>query len=204
MFAGVFVCIDSTLLIDKLDSGIYWKIFDKLRSKNKNSIFSSVRFHIRTVRSSRDCGNDERSRPKRAAFSFPEIRKREKSFDEVIYYPETKHLVVIETKSGFIPTPAKYGRSIREFTKQVRRKFVEKEDGIEKGVKQLAKHLSRILSKERTLRHKLADSQLQHCFDEVEKVSPLLIVQERVLSIHIHEQALNTELHRYLLQKDFY
>ncbi|HMM78412.1 MAG TPA: hypothetical protein PKC65_00155 [Pyrinomonadaceae bacterium] len=204
VFAGVFVCIDSTLLIDKLDSGIYWKIFDKLRSKKqKLDFFQAFGFifelYVRRVIAAMTSARGRNG----LHFPSPRYENGEKSFDEVIYYPETKHLVVIETKSGFIPTPAKYGRSIREFTKQVRRKFVEKEDGIEKGVKQLAKHLSRILSKERTLRHKLADSQLQHCFDEVEKVSPLLIVQERVLSIHIHEQALNTELHRYLLQKDF-
>lgn len=204
VFAGVFVCIDSTLLIEKLDSGIYWKIFDGLDSKKKKQDFFQAfgfvfELYVRRVIAALSHATGRNG----LHFPAPRYENGEKLFDEVIYYPDTKHLVVIETKSGFIPTPAKYGRSIREFTKQVRRKFVEKDDGTEKGVKQLAKHLSRILSNERSRRYILADRQLQHCFDQAEKVSPLLIVQERVLSFHIHEQALNTELQRYLLQRNY-
>lgn len=193
---GWYFCIDTSFLSEKLNAGLYWKIFDNLNSKQRK-VFSSTYGHVFELYVRRlleeSLRNPRSDFKKGLLFSDPVNKDGTKSFDEIIFYPDTKHLVVIESKASFIAGTAKYGRSIRHFWTEIRKKFVQNEAGSAKGVGQLANHIGKLFHESRSVRQRIDDSELDHWIQIAEKISPVLVVQEPVICFHINEGILNEE-----------
>lgn len=194
---GPYICIDPCFLTEKLNSGIYWKIVDNLGTKRSTffEVFGYL-FELYTRKLLESVCSDKAFVGKKASstcllFSSPTYRNNDDCFDEVIYYPETKHLLLIETKSSFIHSLEKYGRSIRGFRKEILKKFVQDKEGSNKGVGQLANHIANLFDRNKDNRRHLANSILDEYIQQAEKISPILIVQEETVSFHIIEDLLN-------------
>ncbi len=198
---GLYFCIDSHFLSEKLNAGLYWKIFDNLPG-NCRSDFSEVYGHIFEIyarRLLRGVLNHPRIDPKKGfLFSDPRYANGDQSFDELIYYPDTKHLIVIETKGSFMNTTAKFGRSIVRFWKEIKQKYIETEKGEAKGIGQLVKHIGNLFAEEKSIRRHISDDSLDRWIQAAEKITPILIVQEPVICFHIHEYYLNNEFNKKL------
>jgi hypothetical protein len=199
--SGHFFCIDTFFLSEKLNAGLYWKIFDNL-PKNQRESFSQIygyAFEIYVRRSLRETLNTPKIDAKKGLlFSDPRYENGDQSFDEIIYYPDTKHLIVIETKASFMHTEAKFGRKISKFWKEIKQKFIEKETGEVKGIGQMANHIGHLFAPAKSSRRHVVSRELDHWIQTAEKVSPIIVVQEPVISFHIHEDLLNTELKKRL------
>jgi hypothetical protein len=199
---GIYICIDPFFLSEKLSSGIYWKIFDSLRNeKQRNDFFQVYGYifeqHVRQMLRQITSKNGYFVR-KGLQLSSPTYQNNDESFDEMIYYPESKHLIVFECKSSFMHTEAKYGNSIRKFEKEIRKKFVAKEDSTGKGIGQFANHISKLFHKDKGKRLHLNNPEFDKYIQNAEKISPVLITQEPIISLHIIENFLNSELNKKL------
>lgn len=204
IFDEMYVCADLFFLSEKLNSGVYWKIFDTLPKSKKEDFFSVygiifelyVRHLLKKIVS-----KNNNSIKGGLLLSSPKYQIGNELFDEIIYFPETKHLIVIETKSSFMHTEAKYGKSIRKFETEIRKKFIAKENGTGKGIGQLANHIGSMFHENRDLRFHIDNSDFDSWIQGVEKISPILITQEPIISFHIIEDFLNTELKKKLEQE---
>jgi len=198
---GLYFCIDTFFLSEKLNAGLYWKIFDNL-SSGKRKLFSQLYGYIFEIYVRRLLGetlNEPRIDPKKGLlFSNARYENGDQSFDEIIYYPDTKHLIVVETKASFMHTDEKFGRSILKFWGEIKQKYIEKETGTAKGIGQMVNHIGYLFGKAKSSRRHLQNKDLDHWVQLAEKVSPILIVQEPVISFHIHEDLLNSELRKRL------
>jgi len=202
---GLHFCIDTYFLTEKLNAGLYWKIFDNLKGNKKNR-FSAVYGHlfenyVRTLFR----GMLETPEPdprKGLLLPSPKYVHGDECFDEIIYFPESKHLIVVETKASFLHTEAKFGPSIIRFRTEILTKFVEKRDGTGKGVGQLAKHIGRLFAADKDIRAHIENPDFDSWIQTVEKVTPVLIVQEPSIAFHINEDWLNREFVERLKKSD--
>lgn len=202
-----FVCIDPYFLTERLGSGVFWTIFDSLAGGMRDR-FSGVYGHLFELY----VDYIFRQFPALAScfISFPEYANKpdEESLDGIIYYPETKHLIVLEYKSSWMKADAKYGGKIREFEREWVRKFVENEKNVAKGLGQIANHLERIFHQVKNEREQLqaADGKpvpfnSQNLTGTIEKVTPVLIVQEPALRGLFAEWLLNQKFQELLQGK---
>jgi hypothetical protein len=198
---GLYFCIDTFFLSEKLNAGLYWKIFDTLPKSLRPdfSVLYGQMFELYVRRIFRDVLTNPKIDPSKGILiSDPEYRNGNKCFDEMIYYPNTKHLIVIETKASLMHTVAKFGKSVRKFWKEIRTKFIETQEGDEKGIGQLSKHIGNLFEANREFRQHLKDQSVDEWLQHIEKVSPVLVVQEPAISFHINEDFLNREFKKRL------
>lgn len=172
---GIYICIDTFFLSEKLGAGIYWKLFDNL-SESKRKTLSAVFGHLFElyVRTIFRAVTSHKSMDLKKGILYSSQRykgKTDESFDEIIYYPESKHLIVIETKASFMRPLMKYGRSINKFREQMVEKFVKnKKDGKDLGVTQLTKHIGRLFHPDKTKRLHLGNDELDSWIQNAEKI----------------------------------
>lgn len=194
---GIYICVDTFFLSEKLGAGIYWKLFDKLSSAQRETLATVyghlfelyVRTLFRAVTS-----HNRMDLKKGVMYSSPNYKgTADESFDEIIYYPESKHLIVIETKASLMHTMTKYGRSIKKFRGELVKKFVKSTDGKDLGVTQLSKHIGRLFHSDKAKRLHLENDELDCWIQNAEKISPILVTQEPVISFHINEDWLNED-----------
>lgn len=201
---GIYICIDTFFLTEKLGAGIYWKLFDNL-SDTKRETLSAVFGHlfelyVRTIFRA-VTSHKSRDLKKGMLYSSPKYKGTDdESFDEIIYYPVSKHLIVIETKASLMHTTTKYGRSIKKFRGEMVKKFVKNKDGKDLGVTQLTKHIGRLFHSDKAKRFHLEDDELDYWIQNAEKISPVLVTQELVISFHINEDWLNDDFNKSLKQ----
>jgi|SRR5215213_384136 len=195
---GSFICADSCFAIEKLSSGIYWTIIDSLSGSDKQRAFDAFGYlfelYVNQIL--------QRSQTSDTLFlPAPKYVNGENSVDGIILHGN--QLILIEYKASFLRIEAKYGGKMRAFEKELDKKFgVDRDKGTDKGVAQLAKHIERLFHRKANARFHISalDELLLASHTRVEKVTPLLIVQEPFLRFHIIEDLLNVRF-RKLLQK---
>lgn len=191
-----FIPIDPCFLIEKLGSGIYWKILDSLKSKHEKDTFLELygalfEEYVNSIL-------NEIPVYKGLFIASPEYDNGEKCFDGIIYYPETKHLLALEYKSSFMRIDAKYGGGVRDFEKELKKKFVAKEGNKPKGVGQLTRHIEYLFQKGKNKRRHLKDRDIDSWIQGAVKISPILIPQELLLHFPTLEGGLNKHLNQLL------
>jgi hypothetical protein len=191
---GQYVCLDLCFLTEKLNAGLYWKIADALGRRRAQTFFEIFghlfEAYVRKQLSSfcAERGDSDRFQKSKCwLVSSPEYREGGQCFDDVLYFPETKHLLLIESKSSFIRSEIKYGKSIRAFRNDIVKKFVQDDSGEVKGVGQLAAHIRKLFARDKLNRRYVSDQELNTWIQMAERISPILIVQEPVVSFNIIE-----------------
>lgn len=193
-----FICADSCFAVEKLSSGIYWTIIDSLTSADRQRAFDAFGYLFELYVNrlfAKTCTPDT------LFLDSPKYINNEHSFDGIICHGN--ELIVMEYKASFLRIEAKYGGKIRTFEKELDKKFgIDRERGTEKGVAQLAKHIERLFHKQPEARTHIAklDDLLASSQTRVERIMPVLVVQEPFLRFHIVEEMLSKRF-RNLLKK---
>lgn len=194
-----FICVDSCFAVEKLSSGIYWTIIDSLKGNDKKTAFDAFGylFEIYVNRLLQQIS------PLDGLFiPSPKYMTGESSFDGIIC--GRNHLIVMEYKASFMRIDAKYSGKVRTFEQELDKKFgVDKKEGTEKGVAQLANHIEWLFHEAVSERSHIQelDQILKNSHSRVEKITPVLIVQEPILRFHMIEEMLSKRFVRVLKQR---
>jgi hypothetical protein len=161
---------------EKLESGLFWAIFNSLKTADeKSSLFTDwghlFEGYISEILAACFMGSQE------AYFPFPRfLDNGEEAFDGVVV--AGNYWVVMEYKGGFLNTKAKFSEDEKEFVRDVQRKF-----GGDKGagIEQLARKIGAVFAADAKQRRPLAGMDSSN----VSVVVPVLIVQESYISSEI-------------------
>lgn len=194
-----FICADACFAVEKLSSGIYWTIIDSLKGNDKQTAFDAFGylFELYVNRILRQISPLDGP-----LIQSPKYTTGESSFDGIIC--GRNHLIVMEYKASFMKTEAKYGGKVRAFEEELDKKFgVDKIKGTQKGVAQLANHIEWLFHEQIPKRGHIRelDQILQNSYSRVEKITPVLIVQEPILRFPMIEEMLSKRFVRLLKQK---
>lgn len=195
----MFVCADPCFVVEKLSAGIYWTIVDSLKGKKGGTALTAFGylFEIYVNRILRQVS------PSNGYFiASPKYKTGESSFDGIIC--RGKHLIVMEHKASFMKTVAKYSGKVKVFEEELDKKFgVDQKDGTEKGVAQLANHIEWLFHEQISNRGYIEelDQLLRNSHSKIEKITPVLIVQEPILRFPAIEEILSKRFVRLLKQK---
>ena len=174
--AGSAIPMHVGFVQEKLESGLFWTIFNSLKTTEERLSLFTDWGHLFEEYISRMlaqcCAASEENYTR-----FPKfLDNGEEAFDGVI--STGKYWVVMEYKGGFLNAIAKYAEDEREFIKDLEKKF-----GTDKGagIEQLARKIGTVFAANPKQRRPLVglDS------SEVKIVVPVLIVQESFVSSEV-------------------
>ena len=187
------VCVDPCFMVEKLSSGIYWTIVNSLRGKKRDNALTAFGYLFETYVSQ----ILQRVSPPIGMFiDNPRYTNGDRAFDGIIHCAD--QLIVIECKASFMTIEAKYGRRVRSFNHELDKKF-----GTEKGVVQLVNHIERLFARKSSDRYRISelDRVLESSHSRIERVAPVLIVQESILRFSAIEEMLSDRFVRLLKQR---
>jgi len=167
------ICLNPGFLQEKLESGLFWSMFNSLNSDaDRASLFSTwgrlFEEYVSYLFARSLDGQGERY----AAFpTF--VDKQEEAFDGIIASDQT--WLVMEYKGGFLRADAKYAENEDLFIKDVRLKF-GRDHGA--GVEQLARKIGQVFNANKLQRRSLANLDPSG----VTTVVPVMVVQESFIS----------------------
>lgn len=167
--ASFVAMLDSAFLVEKCETGLFWKVHEGLTSKQKTLALSIwgdvVERYVNWLLSSN-------SRPGiNEIFPNPLYATGEEISDTAVRCDQS--LALIECKGGFFSAPAKYSGDPETLNNQIRMKLVENSEKKPKGVQQLANAINSLFS----FRTKTASA-----FDvsSVTTVFPILVVRDDI------------------------
>ncbi|HEX8565678.1 MAG TPA: hypothetical protein VF648_08405 [Pyrinomonadaceae bacterium] len=183
-----YTAIDSAFITEKLGQGGYWKINDCLNGADREK-FKSYFGDLFEFYTNKILNQIASKQPIRGGFfvTNAEYKNGGECFDAMMYFPNSKHLIVFEHKASLLQATSKYSGSVRRFEKELKEKFVVDKKGKPRGVGQLAKHIENLFHKDKLERRVLTDKPLQEMLSKVEKISPVIIGLESFLKLHIIE-----------------
>ena len=189
----VMVCVDPCFMVEKLSSGIYWTIVNSLKGKKRDNALTAFGYLFETYVSQI---LQQVSPPIGMFIDDPKYTNGDRAFDGIIHCAD--QLIVIECKASFMTIEAKYGRRVRSFNHELDKKF-----GTEKGVVQLVNHIERLFARKSSDRYRISelDRVLESSHSRIEKVTPVLIVQESILRFSAIEEMLSDRFVRLLKQR---
>jgi hypothetical protein len=158
---------------EKLESGLFWAIFNSLGTKEERSLLFTDWGHLFEEYVSQILAKCLVASTDKYV-SFPRFcDNNEEAFDGIV--SAGKYLVVMEFKGGFLNANAKYADDADEFVRDLDRKF-----GAQKGagVEQLVRKIAAVFAEKPVTRRSLKG------FDtsSVRVVIPVLVVQESFVS----------------------
>jgi hypothetical protein len=194
-----FICADACFLVEKLSSGIYWTIVDSLSGSDKQRAFDAFGYLLESylnrlfqqIPISDGC-----------FLSDLKYTNGDSAFDGAIWHGN--HLIVMEYKASFMRAEAKYGGKIRLFEQELDKKFgLDKNTRKQKGVAQLANHIGHLFCKEPSERRTISEltDVIQQSSCRIERITPVLIVQEPALRLQILEDILSQKFRNLLKGK---
>jgi hypothetical protein len=200
---GMVACLDVDFLLEKLSSGVYQLIVEGYTDAQKeraqgawgylfeeyvNRIIGAL--HPQT-RSRSLVGNFARS---------PVYTTREEAFDGILISPTNpKHMFVFQYKSQFIKPEVKYTDDVEAFEQALDRRGAFGV-GRKGGVRQLVDNIGLLWNKDRTKRKVLAPP--LGSMGGVEKVTPVLVVQDQFFRSDFLNWTLNNRLQTLLAGAD--
>jgi hypothetical protein len=195
-----FICADACFMVEKLSSGIYWTIVDSLTGSDKQRAFdafgylfeSYVNRLFQQIPISDGC-----------FLSQLKYTNGDSAFDGAIWHGN--HLIVMEYKASFMRAEAKYGGKIRLFEQELDKKFgLDKRTRKQKGIAQLANHIELLFRKDPSQRRTLPEltEVVQQSGCRIERITPVLIVQEPALRLQILEGILSQRFLKLLRRKE--
>ena len=167
------VPIHLSFVQEKLESGLFWAVFNSLETDRERDRFFVVwgqlfERYVSRVISRCFAGSAEMH------FPFPKFSdNNEEAFDGVI--SAGKYLIVMEYKGGFLAAQAKYAEDEQEFMRDLERKFGTKKGA---GIEQLVRKIVALFCLAPQRRRTLAGIDTTN----IEIVIPMLVVQEPFVS----------------------
>lgn len=191
---GYLFTLDPLFLVEKLGDGVRHTIRDSLAPGGGSKLASTAYGYLfegyvdGIMRRIYARGSED-------FISFPEFAKsntqHNEAFDGVVVCPGG-HLIVMEYKGGFLSAQAKYRGKMRIFQKDIDLKF-----GVGKGagVRQLVTKIEKLFHTDRTQRDFIPELAQ---YDQPQKITPVLVVQEGFLGLDFMTEILNSEFQRLL------
>ena len=173
------ICIDLNFLADKLESGVFWIVFNQLKESERGQLFSiwgaAFEKYVGSIL--------KRSMPNTAGVTedsmevsekfIPSPRYKENKEDEctdfIIHTDET--LILIECKAARLTADAKYNGKFHDFERELKEKCVT-------GIEQLRAAILKLANRNEGDRHHIEGVDLS----QIGKIYPVLIVLEETFS----------------------
>ncbi|MDQ1638362.1 MAG: hypothetical protein QOF62_1701 [Pyrinomonadaceae bacterium] len=189
----VMVCVDPCFMVEKLSSGIYWTIVNSLKGKKRDNALTAFGYLFETYVSRI---LQQVSPPIGMFIDDPKYTNGERAFDGIIHCGD--QLIVTECKASFMTIEAKYGGRVRGFNNELDKKF-----GTGRGVVQLVNHIERLFARKPSDRYRICelDRVSESSHSRIEKITPVLIVQESLLRFSAIEEMLSDRFVRLLKQR---
>jgi hypothetical protein len=126
----------------------------------------------------------------------PKYLNSDNSVDGLIWHDT--HLILAEYKASFMTIEAKYGGRVKQFELELDKKFAT-----QKGLLQLAKHIERLFHEDPSKRSHIddLDSLTRSSEQPIQKITPVLIVQESILRFSGVEDLLNRRFQRLMKKR---
>ena len=131
------ICVDFNFLADKLESGVFWIIFDQLKESERGQLFSiwgtAFEKYVGSIlkRSMRNTGGETEDSMEVSERFIPSPRYKENKEDEctdfIIHTDET--LILMECKAARLTADAKYNGKFHDLERELKEKF-EKGKGL--------------------------------------------------------------------------
>lgn len=190
---GTILWSDPCFLVEKLGAGIYWTIVNSLKGLDKDTALRAFGYlfemYVNSIL--------ERLPSTNGTFlTCPKYINSDSSVDGLIC--RDNHLILAEYKASFMTIEAKYGGRVKQFESELDRKFA-----VQKGLVQLVKHIERLFHEDVSKRYKISelDNITQTSKQPIEKITPVLIVQESILRFSGVEDLLNQRFARLLRKR---
>jgi len=167
------VILDIQFLVDLLTAGVYWSLFDRLPSQNRET-FKQLwgrLFELYAVGLPR-----EYYRPA-SGILRADVQYGEGQIDALLDYAD--EVFVFEIKSSLLTEPAKRAGNRASFEEDVNRKFVRSEEGKPKAIAQLGRSCQAIARKEISTTA------------QPRRIYPILVSDEAVVEAFCFNQYLN-------------
>jgi hypothetical protein len=167
------ICINPAFLQEKVDTGLFWSIFNSLKTKSeRDALFEAwgliFEQYITWLTSEPFEGKPERFVP------FPRFEdNNDEAFDGIILTDDT--WFVMEYKGGFLRADAKYAENEDALIRDLALKFGRDRGA---GVEQLARKIFQVFNAKPTQKRKLRGLDSSRC----RVVVPILVVQEPFVS----------------------
>ena len=173
------ICVDLNFLADKLESGVFWIIFNQLKESERGRLFSiwGVAFEKYVGSILKRCipntaGETENSMEvSQTLIVSPRYKENQEDecTDFIIRTDET--LILIECKVARLTADAKYNGKFHDLERELKEKVVT-------GIKQLRTAILKLANRDEGDRHHIEKSDLS----QIGKIYPVLIVLEETFS----------------------
>ena len=193
------ICIDFNFLIDKLESGIFWIIFNQLKESDRGQLFGIwgkafekyVGSILKRSVSNMDGETEDSIEVFQGLISSPKYKDNpdHECTDFIIYTDET--LVLIECKGGRLTADAKYNGKFYDLETDLKKKFVA-------GVRQLKNAIVDLANKNKGKRRHIEGVDIS----KIKKIYPVLIVWDETFSAPLMNWYLDWQLKHILKRSD--
>jgi len=187
------ICINPGFLQEKVESGLFWSIFNSLATKKERDLLFQTwgmlfEEYVSWLLAEPLQGKAERYIP------FPKFTDNDdEAFDGVVVSEDK--LFVMEYKGGFLKAEAKYAENENELIDDLRLKFGTDPRA---GVGQLARKIGQVFNAKDSQRRKLRDVDSS----TATLIVPVMVVQEPFVSSHITSIYLRGEFRSALRLQD--
>ena len=175
------ICIDFNFLADKLESGVFWIIFNQLKESDRGQLFSiwgtAFEKYVGSIlkRSMRNTDGETEDSMEVTERFIPSPRYKENKGDQctdfLIHSDET--LILMECKAARLTADAKYNGKFHDLERELKEKFVKG-----KGLAQLRDAIVNLANKIEEKRRHIETVNLSR----IRKIYPVLIVLEEIFS----------------------
>ena len=175
------ICIDLNFLADKLESGIFWIIFNQLKRSDRRKLFSVwgqafekyVGSILKRFVSNTDGETEDSMEGSQRLIPSPKYKDKQggECTDFIIHTDET--LVLMECKAGKLTADAKYNGKFHDLERELKAKFVDPE-----GLRQLRDAIVNLADKNEGNRRHIEDVDIS----QIRKIYPVLIVLDETFS----------------------
>ena len=192
------ICVDFNFLADKLESGVFWIIFNQLKESERGQLFSiwgtAFEKYVGSIlgRSIINTVGETENSMEVSQTLIPSPKYKDNQNDEcidfLIHTDET--LILMESKARRLTADAKYNGKLHDLERELREKFVT-------GIRQLRTAIVKLANQNEGNRHHIEGVNLSR----TRKIYPVLIVLEEIFSAQWMNWYLDWQLQQ-ILKRD--
>ena len=181
MGENAMICIDFNFLADKLESGIFWIIFNQLKESDRGKLFpiwgdafaKYVGSILKRSVSNADSETENVTDVSQRLIPSPQYSGKQEGecTDFIIHTDET--LILMECKAGKLTADAKYNGKFHDLERELKAKFVDPD-----GLRQLRDAILKLADKNEGNRSHIEDVDIS----QIRKIYPVLIVLDETFS----------------------
>ena len=177
MGENAMICIDFNFLADKLESGIFWIIFNQLKESDRGRMFGiwgeAFEKYVGSILKRVVSNTNGETEDSKRLIASPKYNDKQggECTDFIIHTDET--LILIECKARTLTADARYNGKFHDLERELKAKFVKPE-----GVKQLKDAIVNLADKNEDKRRHIEGVDIS----QIRKIYPVLIVLDEIFS----------------------